>query len=117
MLGLVGLKDGPSRSVATPGPADRLDQELVRPLRGTLVGQVEGDVGRHDADQRDRRDVEALGHEARPDEDIETPGAEGIDHPLRRAAMLDDVAVEAADAQPGNVSRTSRSTRSVPPPR
>ena len=71
MVGLVGLEDRPARPVAAAGPADRLDEQLVRPLRGALVGQVERDVRGHDADQRDRRDVETLGDEARADEDVE----------------------------------------------
>ena len=104
--------------VAPPGPADGLGEELVGPLRGALVGQVEGDVRRHDADERDRRDVEALRDEARPDEDVEPAVGERVDDPLRRAAPLDDVAIEPPDAQAaGSASRTSRSTRSVPPPR
>ena len=100
MLGLVGLDDRPARAVAAAGPADRLDEQLVGPLRGALVGQVERDVRRHDADQRHRRDVEALGDEARADEDVEPPLGEGIDDPLRGAPVLDDVAVEPPDAQP-----------------
>ena len=59
------------RPVAAARAADRLGEELVGPLRGPLVGQVERDVGRHDADERDARDVEALRDEARPDEDVE----------------------------------------------
>ena len=91
--------------MARPGRSPRparpigLDEELVRPLGGALVGQVERDVGRDDPDERHRRDVEALGDEARPDEDVEPTVGEGVDDPLRRAPALDDVAVEAADAQ------------------
>ena len=71
VLGPVGLDDRRPRPVAAPRPPDRLGEQLVRPLRGPLVGQVERDVGRHDADERDLRDVEALGDEARPDEHVE----------------------------------------------
>ena len=55
---------------------------------------------RDDADERHRRDVEALGDEARPDQDVEPAVGEGVDDPLGGAAALDDVAVEAPDAQP-----------------
>ena len=71
MVGLVGLDDRVARPVAPPRPADRLGEELVRPLGGALVGEVEGDVRRDDADEGHRRDVEALRDEARPDEDVE----------------------------------------------
>ena len=50
MVGLVGLDDGPARPVAAAGPADRLAEELEGALRGPLVGQVQGHVGRNDAD-------------------------------------------------------------------
>ena len=89
------------RPVAAAGPADGLREELVRPLRRALVGQVERDVGGDDADQRDLGDVEALRDEARPDEDVDPAGGEGVQHPLRRALALGDVAVEPRDPQPG----------------
>ena len=100
VVGLVGLEDRAAGPLAAAGPADRLDQQLVGPFRGALVGQVERDVRRDDADQRDRRDVEALGDEARPDEDVEPAVAEGVDDAFGRAAMLDDVAVQPPDAEP-----------------
>ena len=99
MVRLVGLDDRPAGPLAATRPADGLDEELVGPFGGALVGQVERDVGRHDADQRHRRDVEALGDEARPDEDVEPARREGVDDALGGAAMLDDVAIEPADAQ------------------
>ena len=102
-----------ARPGRSPRPArpDGLAQELVRPLGGALVGQVQGDVGRDDADQRHRRDVEALGDEARPDEDVEAAVGERVDDPLRRAAPLDDVAVEPARRAGREAARrTSRST-------
>ena len=74
MVGLVALDDRRPRPVATPGPPDRLGQQLVGPLRGPLVGQVERDVRRDDADERDVRDVEALRDEARPDEHVDLAG-------------------------------------------
>ena len=97
MLRLVRLDDRPAGAIATTGPPDRLDEKLVRPFRGSFVGEVQGDIRRDDPDESDGRHVEALGDEARSDEDVDPPVAEGIDDPLRGAAMLDDVAVEAAD--------------------
>ena len=99
MVGLIGLDDRPARPLAATGPADGLDEELVGPFGGALVGQVERHVGRHDADQGHRRDVEALGHEARPDQDVEPTRREGVDDALGGTAMLDDVPIEPADAQ------------------
>ena len=80
-------------------PAHGLGEQLVRPLGGALVGQVEGDVGGHDADQRHRGNVEALRDEAGADEDVETAAGERVDHALGGALALDDVAVQAPDAQ------------------
>ena len=118
MLGLVGLQDRPAGPLAAPGPADRLAEQLVGPLGGALVGQVEGDVGRHDPDQRDGRHVEALGDEARPDEDVVPPAANAS---MTRSAAPRRSATSRssrADAQRRDGrARTSRSTRSVPPPR
>ena len=99
MVGLIGLDDGAPRTIAAAGPADGLDEELVGPFGGALVGEVERDVGRDDPDQRHRRDVEALGDEARPDEDIEASLGEGIDDALGGTPMLHDVAVEPPDTQ------------------
>ncbi len=101
MLGPVRLDDRAARQGAAPGPAHGLGQELVRPLRGALVGQVERDVGRHDADQRDLGHVEPLGDEAGPDEHVRPPGGERVEHPLRRALALGDVAVQPGHAQVG----------------
>ncbi len=88
-----------ARPIAAPRPADRLDEQLVRPLRGALVGEVECHVRRHDPDQRDRRDIEALGDEAGPDQDVETPVGKRIDDARRGPAMLDHVPVQPSDAE------------------
>ena len=97
---LVGLDDGPTGQDAASGSTDRLDQELVRALRGPLVRQIERHIRRDDADQGHRRDVETLRNQARADEDVEAALGEGVHHPLRGATMLDDVAVQAPDPQP-----------------
>ena len=47
---LVGLDDRTAWPIAPSRPSDRLAQQLVGPLGGTLVGQVQGDVGGHDPD-------------------------------------------------------------------
>jgi hypothetical protein len=45
MLGLVRLDERPTRPLSPARPADRLRQQLVGPLCGSLVGQVQRDVG------------------------------------------------------------------------
>ena len=108
MVRLVALDDRAAGPIAATGPTDGLGEELVRPLRGPLVGQVEGDVGADDADEGHLRDVEALGHQARADEDVEPAVAERIDDPLGGALALDDVAVEPADPEPAGSARGPR---------
>ena len=99
MVRHVGLDDGAARPRSPPRPTDRLTQELVGPLGAPLIGQVEGDVGRDDADQRHGRDVEALGHEAGADEHVQGAVGERVHDAVGSALALDDVAVEASDAQ------------------
>ena len=88
-----------ARPVAAARAAHGLGEQLVGPLRGALVGQVERDVRRHDADQRDLRHVEALRDEAGPDQHVEAAGGERVEDPVGGALALDDVAVQAADPQ------------------
>ncbi len=100
-----------ARPVAAAGAAHRLGEQLVRPLGGPLVGQVERDVGRDDADERDLRDVEALGDEARPDEHVQLAVGERVHDPRRSATPLDDVAIEPADAQRREARHAPRARR------
>ena len=51
-------------------------------------------------DQRHLGHVQALGHEARPDQHVEAARGEGIEHPVGGSPALDDVAVEPRDPQP-----------------
>ena len=103
VVGLVGLHDGAPRPISSPGAPDRLGQQLPGALGGTLVGQVEGDVGRDDAHQRDLGDVEALGHEAGAHEHVGGAGGEVVDDPCRGSLALHDIAVEASRcAGPGS---------------
>src|SRR5262249_55126279 len=99
MLGLVRLDDRAPGLGAPPRATDRLGEELVRALGCALVREVEGDVGRDDPDEGHRWDVQALGHEAGPDQHVEAVVAERVDDPLRGAPSLDDVTVEPAHAE------------------
>ena len=100
MLRPVGLDERHAAAVAAPGPPHGLGEQLVGPLRGALVGEVERDVGGHDADERHLGHVEALGDEARADEHVQPAARERVEDPLRAAAPLGDVPVQPADAQP-----------------
>ena len=93
MLGLIRLDDRQTRPFAAAGAADGLGEELVRPLGRSLVGQVERDIRRHDAHERDARDIEALRHEARADENVQPATGERVDDPLGGATALDDVPI------------------------
>ena len=46
MVGLVGLQDRVAGAVTATGTAHGLREELVRPLGGALVGQVERHIRR-----------------------------------------------------------------------
>src|SRR5207244_2490384 len=85
---------------AAAGPAGRLGEELVRPLGGALVRQIQRHVRGHHPDQRDVGDVKAFRDEARPDEHVDVAGRERIDDTRGSTLALDDVAVEPGDAQP-----------------
>ena len=69
-------------------------------------------------DQRHLRDVEALGDEARPDQDVEVaPRRTRRARARRRPCARRRRGRGGPIRSDGNRSRTSRSTRSVPPPR
>ena len=99
MLRLVGLEQRAPGPFAATGTTDGLAEQLPGALRGALIGQVERDVRGDDADERHLRHVEPLGDEARADEDVAAALREVVDDAGRRALALDDVTVEARDAQ------------------
>src|SRR5258706_7847955 len=99
MIRLVGLDDRPPWPLAATGAPCGLGKQLVRPLRGSLVRQVERNVRRDDADEGDVRDVDPLGDQARSDQDVEAALGKGVDDALGGTAMLDDIAIESTDPQ------------------
>ena len=99
MVGLIGLDYREAWHLTSTCTSNGLREELIRPLGGPLVRQIEGDVGRHDADQRYLGNVEPLGDQARADQDVEATFGEGIEYALDGALVLGDVAVEAADSE------------------
>ena len=89
----VRLDDRATRTIAAAGPAHGLGEQLVRSLRGTFVGQVERNVGRNHADQRDLRHVYPLRDEGRAHQHVQLTGRKRVHHPDRGTAPLDDVAI------------------------
>ncbi len=101
MLGIEGLHDHASRSLPASGAARDLGQELERALGGAEIGQAERLVGRHDADERDAREIVTLGDHLRADEDVDLAALEAREDPLVLAAAAHGVAVHALDARRG----------------
>ncbi len=101
MVGLVGLEDRPAWALAAARAPDGLAEQLIRPFRGALIGEIQGHVGRDDAHERDRGHVEALGHEAGPDEHVRLAGRERVEDAFRRSPSFRHVPVQPCDAQVG----------------
>ncbi|MEA2484196.1 MAG: error-prone polymerase, partial [Thermoleophilaceae bacterium] len=99
VVGQVRLHDRRAGTIATAGAPDRLREQLVRPLGGALVGQVQGNVRGHDANERHLGHVEPFGHESRAHEHVIFAVREGVDDARGLALALDDVAVETRGAQ------------------
>ena len=59
------------RALAAAGAARHLLEQLEGPLGGAEVGQVQRLIGLQHADQRHAREVVALGHHLRPDQDVD----------------------------------------------
>ena len=70
MLRLIGLQDDfAAQHTAASAPGD-LGQELEDPFTSAIIGQRQANIGADDADQRDQRQVQALGDHLSADEDI-----------------------------------------------
>ena len=65
------LDDRFAGDVAPSGAAGHLGQQLERPLAGAEIGEAEADVRRNDANQRDLREVVALGDHLRADKHVD----------------------------------------------
>ena len=60
MLRLVSLNNHPSGIVRAPCPARDLRNQLERPLRAAVIGQVQRHIRRDHADQRNLREIQPL---------------------------------------------------------
>ncbi len=100
----VGLEDDAARHWTATGPAGHLREQLERALGRSVVGQVERDVGRDHAGERDGRQVEALGGELRADQHVGAALAEVVVDRLESTPSGEGVRVEASDPQ-ARVSR------------
>ncbi len=99
MIGDVGLDERLTRTLAATGAADRLDEQLVGPFRGTFVGEVERHVGRNDADQVTAGTSMPFATSAVPTRTSSLPAAKSSMTLHRSALALDDVTIQPADAQ------------------
>ena len=70
MLGLVGLHQREARALGAAGAAGDLADELEGLLGGAEVAALEAEVGVEDADQRQEREVVALGDELGADDEV-----------------------------------------------
>ena len=71
VLGAEGLQQDGARSLRTTGTAGDLVQQLHGPLGGAQVTTGQAEVGIHHADQRQMREVPALGDDLRADDQID----------------------------------------------
>ncbi len=95
VIGMIGLEDDPPAQQAPARPPGHLGQQLERALAGAEVGQVEGGVGRDDADDGHQRQVEPLGDHLRADEDVGQPAAEKVEDGGVRGVVTSGVPVPA----------------------
>ena len=117
VVGMQRLDSASPRALAAAGAAGDLGQQLERALRGAEVGEAQADVGDDHADQRDLREVVALGDHLRADQHVESRArSKRASTRADGAAPLHGVAVDARHARAGQRARTSSSTRSVPKP-
>ena len=79
VVGIRGLDHDPRPGTAASGPTCRLDHERIGFLRRPVVGEVERQVGIDDPHDGDGLEVETLGDELGPDQDVRPPLGEGLE--------------------------------------
>ena len=76
VLGVEGLDDDAPAARAPARPSGDLCKHLEDAFAGAVVGEVDADVGAHDAHEGDLGQVKALGHHLGADEDVDLAGLE-----------------------------------------
>ena len=97
--------------LAAAGAPGHLREQLKRPLGGAEVRQPEPDIGRDDADERDVREIVALGDHLRADEHVELAAAKAVQQIGETAPPAHRVAIDAADARVGKQRAALRPRR------
>ena len=104
MLRIDGLDQDNARQIAAPRAPGRLRQKLKRALGGAEIRQTQSDVGRHDAHQRDIRNVVALGDHLRAHQDVEIAFAKTVQDALEMPLAAHRVAIHARDPRLGKIA-------------
>jgi hypothetical protein len=94
MVGVIGLDDDPSRTIAATGPSGHLGEKLEGALAGAKVGQIEQGIGRDHAGQGDSGKVVALGDHLGADKDLGVARREGPERSFEAVAASHGVAIE-----------------------
>ena len=97
--GIARLHQHLARPLAAPGAARDLRERRVQPLGGAVVGGDQRAVGVQHADQREQREVVALGEQLRADQDVGLAARDALQRARELAAAARAVAVDAHDAR------------------
>ena len=117
MLRQQRLNDRLAGTLAAPGAAGDLRQQLERALGRSEVREAEADVGGDHADQRHVGKVVALGDHLRADQDVDFAARDFLERLDEAALAPHGIAIDARDARRRETAlRISASTRSVPKP-
>jgi hypothetical protein len=97
MLRILGLDQHFARALAAAGAAGDLHDGLGEALGGAEVGAEQALVGVQHDDQRDVREIVALGHHLRADQDPRLAARDPVDDGLERGRVAHHVAIEPRD--------------------
>ena len=67
----MGLQIADAAALVAPGAADHLVEQLKRPLGGARIAIAEAEIGIDHADQIEPREIMALRHQLRADDDVD----------------------------------------------
>ena len=95
----ISLQNDFAGSLAASGASGDLSEQLESTFGGAEVGQAEGDVGSHHADQRHAVNVVTFGNHLSADEQVEFAFVQSVERAFEIFVAADGVAVEAGDAR------------------